>query len=222
MSRVFIDSNIRNVSSLPIVAILGVAPLVGLGIRFDLALTFALITLVVVPLTVILLHVLRDLTDDTWLGSWCMLIAGFWVTLAEMALRLLNPAILDNIGLYLPVLAVSPLVMIQVQLVRKHEAFGELMRESGSLVLVFSLLLSGSAVVREFLGNGTITLIATAGDSLQLVIPGLSAFPLALLASAAGGMLLLGFILAFRNWLVLRSESNHADTPAESEKGDRV
>jgi len=221
MSRVFIDNNIRNVSSLPIVAILGIAPLAGLGIRFDLALSFALITLLVIPLTAVVLHAIHDMADDGWLVSWSMLIAGFWVTIAEIVLGLINPALRDNLGLYLPVLAVSPLVLVQVQLVRRNESFGELLRDSTSMSFLFALLLSGTSVIREVLGNGTITLVSSAGSQLKLVIPGLSDFPIALFASAAGGMLLLGFILAFRNWIVLRSESGQSEIAGENTKGDR-
>ena len=220
MSRVFIDNNVRNVSSLPIVAILGIAPLTALGVRLDLALCFALITLLVVPLTAALLHVIHDLADDGWLVSWSMLIAGFWVTIAEIVLGLLNPSLRDNLGLYLPVLAVSPLVLVQVQLVRRNESFGQLCRDSASMSFVFALLLAGTAIVREVLGNGTITLLSNAGDHMQLVIPGLSDFPIALFASAAGGMLLLGFILAFRNWIVLRSENGQSETAADTTRGD--
>lgn len=222
MSRVFIDNNIRHVSSLPIVAILGIAPLAALGVRFDLALAFAVITLLVTPLTAALLHIVHDLTDDGWLVSWSMLIAGFWVTIAEIVLGLVNPALRDNLGLFLPVLAVSPLILVQVQLVRRNESFGQLFRDSAGMSFVFAVLLSGTALLREVLGNGTITLLSNANEQIKLIIPGLSDFPIAMFASAAGGMLVLGFILAFRNWLVLKSENDHPDNSGENAKEEQV
>ena len=221
MSRLFIDQPVEHVSSLPIVAILGVAPLAVLGIRLDLAIVFSVLAMLVVTLSTSILHLLHELADDHWLTLWAMLIAGFWVSLAELLLRQISPGLLQNLGIYLPLLALSPLVLVQVQLVRRGLGFGQVLGDSLRMMLSFAALLISTAVVREFLGNGSLTLLSLPGQPLRLVVPGLSSYPLTFLVGAAGGLVLIGFILAFRNWIVLRSERVNQGN-IETGKGDNA
>lgn len=205
MSRVAVDPNPEQPASLTVVALLGLAPLALMGARFDLALAYGLVALVVVPLTAALQHFLHDLVDERWLPAWGVLAAAFLVSLAELGLRLFDAPLLDNLGLYLPALAVSPLVLFQTRLVGRHEGLAGMFGESLRMAGVFFCLLAATAAVRELVGNGTLTLFVRNGRAEGLSVPGLSANPVALVSGAAGGLLLLGFVLAFRNWLALRS-----------------
>lgn len=197
--------------------IFGLAPVTALAVRFDVAVVYALIAVVVVFLTTIFLHVMRDLVKPAWLLAYAMVGAGLLVTLFEVLLSLFAPALKQLIGIFLPILAVAPLVLTQVETALRDESLGvRLSRSAGISGRFFGLMILMGAV-RELLADGSLTLVADLPRRVQLVVPGLSTAPVGFLASAAGGLLLAGLLLALRNWIKLRRARKTGDIVMEDQ-----
>ena len=192
------------------VVIWGIAPIIALAVRLDVALIFALIATVVVLLTTCFISLVRGHVAANWLMAYTMVCAGLLVTIAEIVLGLFAPNLRQNMGLYLPVLAVSPLVMNQLDENGASRTFITSLAATAKITIRFIALMLGMAIIRELLADGRLTLSAVPGLTLQWLVPGLSQAPVAFLATTAGGLLLTGFLLAGRNWLLDRQSTKSA------------
>jgi Na+-translocating ferredoxin:NAD+ oxidoreductase RnfE subunit len=202
--------------SLAEVVVYGIAPLVALAVRFDIAVIFALLSGGVIFLTAVFLFIVRDLVKSAWLLAYTMIGSGLLVTVIEIILGLFAPEIKQLIGLYLPVLAVSPLVLSQVD-GDLDAPLGEQLGKAGGLAFRFLLLMGLTAGIREVLSDGSLTVLAELPVRIQLLVPGLSEAPLGFLASAGGGLILAGFLLALRNWLMDRKARKSGELTLEDE-----
>ncbi len=195
------SSRTKSLVDLASVVIWGIAPVVALAVRFDVALWFSLITATILVLTAIFLFIVRDMVNATWLLAFTLVCSGFLVTISEILLALFAPNLLQNMGVFLPVLAVSPMVLAQIDNTNQEMGLAEHLLGALRIFGPFVILMVLVGLVREILADGRLTVSIGPDRPVQLVIPGLSDSPVGFLASAAGGLIMIGFILAFGNWL---------------------
>jgi Na+-translocating ferredoxin:NAD+ oxidoreductase RnfE subunit len=206
----------RQARGLAAVMMSGIAPLVALAVRFDVAIIFALIAGAIGFLTAVFLFIIRDLVKENWLLAYAMIGTGLMVTLSEILLGLFAPGIKQLIGLFLPVLAVSPLVLAQVDS-DLDTSLGEQLGKAGAFFIRFVLLMGVTAGIREALSDGSLTIVADLPTRIQLLIPGLVDAPIGFLASTAGGLIFGGLLLALRNWFMIRKARKVGGVLAEDE-----
>ena len=72
--------------------------------------------------------------------------------------------------------------------------------------LGFALALAAIALIREVLGNGTITLFPFGGFDGVLEVPGLSANPIRVFGLSAGAFIVLGYLKALFDLAARRRE----------------
>jgi electron transport complex protein RnfE len=198
-------------TSLGAVMVWGLAPIVALAVRFDVALWFSLIALCIAFLVTLFIHGIKDMVSPPWHLAWTMVFAALLVTVAEVLCDLFAPALLRNFGVYLPVLAISPLVMLPLEAVDGEATLGERLGLLAAMMGRFIPLMLGIALFREILAAGSVTLNAPVNARLQVVVPGLADAPVGFLATTAGGLVLAGLLLAFRNWLAGRKAAGQPD-----------
>lgn len=181
------------------VVCLGLGPLAGLAFQFDVAFAFGAVAFAVLVMTTLVIYMVRDLADDEHLDLYAILVAAFWVSVAQLIMSFLSPDIAHRMGIYLPCLAASPLILSRVQpLLAEGESPMRQFKEVFVLGLGFWGLMTASGLVREIFSAGTVSLPFVDNADGPVIVPFLSINPVALLATGAGGLIVLGLILALK------------------------
>ena len=211
MSRVWALGNQQ-----PVLArLLGLTPVVALSDTLLHGLIAGLVLSVVLPLACTLVSALRWWCQAHLRGAMLALIGATLVTLAGMLVQVWNPALGDALGIYLPLLAASSLLLVPL-----HEQALRLPVAAASLEgllqgISFAGLMIPLSALREWLAWGTLL----RGTALEFKLPGLTQWSgLPLLAQPAGALLLLAVVLAGRNQVM---QMRQLDRAAPTQGGGR-
>jgi electron transport complex protein RnfE len=166
--------------------ILALTPLLGVTGSLGPAFLFGLVaTLLLVAVSGLVFLTKEKLGQSALLWS-SLGLAVALVTLIDLVTSLWLPGLRAAWGIYLNLLAFSPLIVLPLE--RTHGAvLGAELSATLKTGLGLTGLLVGTAFVREALGQGTLTLIP---GTLGWDLPGLKQYPLTILSTGAGGFFL--------------------------------
>lgn len=167
--------------------ILALTPLLAVTVSLGPALLFGLTATLVLSAVAMLVFALRPKLKEVAL-LWSVLgLSVVLVTLVDLVARWWLPGVREVWGLYLNLLAFSPLVvLLPLEKPQGKDWVGELsvaLKTGMLLTLLFTL----TALVRESLGRGTLTLFP---GMLSWDLPLLKTSPLTVLVTGAGGFFL--------------------------------
>lgn len=167
--------------------LLALTPLLGVTGTLGPAFLFGLAATVLLAGVTALVFLTRDSLRETGL-LWSSLGLGVvLVTLVDLVTSLWLPGVRAAWGVYLNLLAFSPLIVVlPLEKARGDDLTTEL-TAALKLGLGLTVLLVGTALIREALGRGTLTLVP---GQLGWDLPGLKTFPITLVATGAGGFFL--------------------------------
>ena len=186
------------------VQLLGLCPLLAVSTSVGSALGLGLATLAVLVASNLISSVVgRWLLPEVRLAVFVLTIAGA-VTAVELALAAWWPGLHDALGIFLPLIVTNCLVLARAESFASRQPAGKAVLDGIAMGLGFGLVLLALGATRELLGHGSLgsglgllTGLATAGPGLQL-LPAGHGLLLALLPP--GAFILLGLMLAARNW----------------------
>jgi electron transport complex protein RnfE len=135
--------------------------------------------------------------------AWLVLVAAL-VSLVDLAMQAYLPALRQQLGVYLQLLAVNCLILGLVERLARSRSLSRCLRLAAGQGAGFTLALLLIALVREVLGSGTITLFPLGSFGGVIRVPGLSLYPVRVLSLAAGALLLLGYLAALAGRLMAR------------------
>ena len=182
--------------------LLGMCPTLAVTTSLENALGLGAATCFVLVCGNAVISLFRDIIpNDVRIPCYILLIASF-NTLVEMLMYAYTPMLAENLGIYIPLIAVNCIILGRAEAFAAKNRVLPSMADGLGMGLGFTLALVIVAVCREAVGNGTLTLW---GDrSLSLHNNGLI---LAILPP--GGFIALGAIIAginaFQNYLASRS-----------------
>jgi electron transport complex protein RnfE len=187
-----------------LVQLLGLCPLLAVSTSAGSALGLGIATLAVLVASSLLASLLgRWLLPEIRLAVFVLTIAGL-VTAVELALAAWWPGLHDSLGIFLPLIVTNCLVLARAESFASRQPLRPAIADALGMGLGFGLVLLALGAARELLGRGTIgadlgLLLgdAAASDGLRL-LPHSMGLLLALLPS--GAFILLGLMLAARNW----------------------
>jgi electron transport complex protein RnfE len=187
-----------------LVQLLGLCPLLAVSTSAGSALGLGIATLAVLVSSSLLASLLgRWLLPEIRLAVFVLTIAGL-VTTVELALAAWWPGLHDSLGIFLPLIVTNCLVLARAESFASRQPLRPAIADALGMGLGFGLVLLALGCARELLGRGTIgadlgLLLgdAAASDGLRL-LPDSMGLLLALLPS--GAFILLGLMLAARNW----------------------
>lgn len=134
-----------------------------------------------------------------------ILIIGTFVTIVEMLLKAYLPKIYTLLGIYLPLIVVNCIVLGRSLSVYSKEKVGPSLCDALGIGLGYTFALILIALVREILGNGTITLMdqvsSLTGYREIIQIPTSEYFPISLFKEPAGAFLTLGLLMGIINFI---------------------
>lgn len=186
------------------VQLLGLCPLLAVSTSLGSALGLGLATLAVLVASNLISSVVgRWLLPEVRLAVFVLTIAGA-VTAVELVLAAWWPGLHDALGIFLPLIVTNCLVLARAESFASRQPAGKAVLDGIAMGLGFGLVLLALGATRELLGHGSLGsdlgLLAghsTAGRGLQLV-PAEHGLILAVLPP--GAFILLGLLLAARNW----------------------
>ncbi len=187
-----------------LVQLLGLCPLLAVSTSAGSALGLGLATLTVLVTSNLIASVLgRWLLPEIRLAVFVLTIAGA-VTAVELSLAAWWPGLHDSLGIFLPLIVTNCLVLARAEAFASRQTVGAALLDAVAMGLGFLLVLLALGSARELLGRGSLgadlgLLLGgdTAGSGIQ-IIPAGHGLLLALLPP--GAFVLLGLMLAARNW----------------------
>lgn len=202
----------------PLAAVaIGLFPAVAVTTRLDLSLALAGVLLVVLVGSKVAAALLAGRIPARIRLPAHLLIASVLVTAVTGLLRAIAPETVQALGIYLPLVAVSYLVLDQMA--QSGSSVGKAALSGLATALLFAAALAVVALVRQGLGTGRITLFPAGDAHRPLLVPGVSRNPLRALALPAGAFLTVGYLLALVNWVRQRGDRSRSTNRSKGRIG---
>ncbi|MDR0248177.1 MAG: electron transport complex subunit RsxE [Oscillospiraceae bacterium] len=169
------------------VMLLGMCPVLAVSTSLLNALGMGATVTAVLILSNSFISLLRKvIPDKIRIVSYVIVIAGF-VTVADMLLKALFPAISRSLGMFIPLIVVNCIVLARAEaFASKHGVFLSAL-DGLSMGLGFTLALTILSVIRELLGHGELMGVRVLPDAFPDIV---------MLGLPAGGFLTLGVLIA--------------------------
>lgn len=137
-----------------------------------------------------------------------LIVVAVVVTVIDLLVQAYLPRIATGIGIYLPLVVVSCLILEQRWPANgSPTGVGEVLRRGA----VFAGWLIGISVIREIVGLGTVTLFPMGAFDGSISVPLFSYRPVRMMALAPGAFLVVGYLLALRNRRLSRIAARAAE-----------
>lgn len=145
-----------------------------------------------------------------------IIIIGTFVTILELIMKTYIKPLYEALGIYLPLIVVNCIILGRcIQIASKNDIKTSMLDGLGS-GLGYTLVLITISLIREVLGNNTITLIdslssITNSKVIITVLPNIGLFPMKVFTTPAGAFITLGSIIGIINYIKrkkVKHESN--------------
>ena len=136
-----------------------------------------------------------------------IIIASF-VTVVDLMMQAFAPPLSKSLGVFVPLIVVNCVILGRAEAFASKNTVGKSILDALGMGIGFTMALTLIALIREVLGNGTITLVALPIAGLEdgvWQIPAIFDSPAQVLVAPAGALLVMGLLMAFFNWLKEKS-----------------
>jgi electron transport complex protein RnfE len=159
------------------------------------------VTIITICSNVLISALRKVIPNQIRIAAYITIIAGF-VTVVDLLLQALLPDLAASLGVFIPLIVVNCMVL------GRAEAFAS---KNGVLASAVDGLCQGvgytvalviTCIIRELLGAGTFGGgLLNGGEGIRIIPEGIPAMQLVM---PVGGFLVLGFVIAFSQWLMTR------------------
>lgn len=175
--------------------VLGMCPTLALTTSLENALGMGVAATFVLICSNAAISALRNVIPATVrIPCYIVIIAAF-VTMVDLLMQAYTPALAESLGIFIPLIVVNCIILGRAEAFASKNGVLYSVADGVGMGLGFTIALSIIATIREFLGNGSITVW---GD---LAIRNIHSHAVVLVILPAGGFVTLGLILAFINHL---------------------
>ena len=147
----------------------------------------------------------KVIPDSIRIPAYIVIIASF-VTILEMVMHAYLPALYDALGIYLSLIVVNCIILGRAEAFASKNTVLDSALDGIGMGLGFTLGLTFIALIREVIGNGTITLFQIGSWDGVIRIPVLSSSPMRVIALSSGALLVMGYLKAFFIWKSSKNE----------------
>ena len=138
---------------------------------------------------------LKELIQPVRIAVYIVIIASL-VTIVEMLMQAYLPDLYNSLGVFISLITVNCIVLGRAEAYASSNTVGDSVVDGISMGLGYTLALIIISVVRELLGNGTITIWGDLQLNLQGVFDFLHITTISFFTSSAGAFMVLGIVLA--------------------------
>ena len=204
------------------VLLLGTCPALAITTSLEnaLGMGIAFIFVLVMSNTIISLinsfKKLKELIQPVRIAVYIVIIASL-VTIVEMLMQAYLPDLYNSLGVFISLITVNCIVLGRAEAYASSNTVGDSVVDGISMGLGYTLALIIISLVRELLGNGTITIWGDLQLNLQGVFDFLHITTISFFTSSAGAFMVLGIVLA-----VMQAIKNSKEEKAkEAEKAKK-
>ena len=183
------------------VLLLGTCPALAITTSLEnaLGMGIAFIFVLVMSNTIISLinsfKKLKELIQPVRIAVYIVIIASL-VTIVEMLMQAYLPDLYNSLGVFISLITVNCIVLGRAEAYASSNTVGDSVVDGISMGLGYTLALIIISLVRELLGNGTITIWGDLQLNLQGVFDFLHITTISFFTSSAGAFMVLGIVLA--------------------------
>ncbi len=178
-----------------LVQLLGLCPTLAVTNSVANSLAMSAATFFVLLGSSVLVSSLKRLVPNEVRISTYVLIIATFVTVADMALEALVPAIHKALGAFVALIVVNCIILARQEAFASRHSVGRAALDAVGTGLGFSIAMLLMGTFRELLGNGTLLGHRIFGTAFE---------PWVIFALPPGGFLMLGIILLFLSWTARR------------------
>ncbi|MFP4375858.1 MAG: Rnf-Nqr domain containing protein [Spirochaetales bacterium] len=178
---------------------LGLCPSLAVTAYFSSALALSLILIVVLLATAVSISLLNAVVPKQLQLVVGVAILATFVTIADVLVTVHIPPLAEQLGIYLPLLAINGVILNQAHHVAWRHSVGRSVLDALGRGVGFLIGLSLIAIVRELLGSGTLTIWLWSEATVGLVVPALSSHRVLIFATSAGAFMVVAYIKAIMN-----------------------
>jgi len=173
------------------VLLLGMCPSLATSTSFTNALGMgAVTTFVLIGSNLAVSSIRKIVPHKIRIASFIVIIAGF-TSVMHMLIKAFVPSLDQALGIFIPLVTVNCIVLARAEVFASKNSVLASAVDGLSIGIGFTLALSVIAVIREFLGAGTILGFSVFGESFQ---------PALIMTQPPGGFLVLGIVLGAINY----------------------
>ena len=192
--------------------VLGMCPTLALTTSLENALGMGVACIFVLICSNAAISALRNIIPSAVrIPCYIVVIAAF-VQVVDLLMQAYTPALAESLGIFIPLIVVNCIILGRAEAFASKNGVLFSIADGAGMGIGFTLSLSIIATIREFLGNGSVTVW---GD---LAIQNIHNHAMVLIILPAGGFVTLGLILAFINNLqavAARKKGEAAPLPLE-------
>jgi Na+-translocating ferredoxin:NAD+ oxidoreductase subunit E len=175
--------------------VLGMCPTLALTTSLENAIGMGVAATFVLVCSNMAISSMRKLIPDAVRIPCYIVVVAAFVTTVDLLMQAYTPALADSLGIFIPLIVVNCIILGRAEAFASKNSVVHSAADGIGMGIGFTLALSIIAMIREFLGNGSITVW---GD---IALTGLHNRAIVLVILPAGGFVTLGLILAFINHL---------------------
>ncbi len=169
------------------VLILGTCPTLAVTSTVIGAVGMGIAATVVLACSNAVISLLRRFIPETVrIPSYIVIIAGF-VTIVQMLIHAYLPSLYETLGVYLALITVNCIILGRAEMFAGKNSVGKSVLDGLGMGIGFTFALLSMAIIREVLGKGSFA---------GMEIPFMQNFKISILASAPGGFMVYGFLIA--------------------------
>lgn len=187
------------------VLLLGLCSTLAVTTTLENAYLMGLCVLIVLIFSNTIISIIKKLIPDDVRIPVYILIVGTFVTVLEIILKEYIPDLYKALGIYLPLIVVNCVVLGRALSVASKSSVGKSFLDAVGVGLGYTLSISLIALIRELLGNNSITIMKNISSLTGYrmiykdILPTSNIFPMNLFTTSAGAFLTLAFLIALYN-----------------------
>lgn len=194
--------------------VLGLCSALQVSTNFESAYIMGLCVLVVLLFSNFTISLIKKLIPDNVRIPVFILIIGTFVTILELIIQEYLPGLHTVLGIYLPLIVVNCIVLGRALSVASKKPILDSIKDGLGIGLGYLLSLVIISLIREILGNGTLTIMnqitpLTGYKMVYKIYPDMMILPFSILKEPAGAFITLGLLMAvFKNYISKRSDND--------------
>ena len=184
---------------------LGLCSALAVTITVENAYLMGLCVLIVLIFSNLVISLIKKLVPDNVRIPVYIIIVGTFVVVLELLLQKFIPVLYSALGIYLPLIVVNCIVLGRALSVASKENIGKSVLDGVGVGLGYTFSITLIALIRELLGNNTITIMNNISSFTGIrivfenVINTSEIFPISIFKTSAGAFITFAVLLALFN-----------------------
>ena len=204
-----------------LVQLFGLSPLLAVSATLVNGIGLGIATCLVLWSAAASVHFLRRFISESWRFVWYLLVLAAYTTLIDTLMQRFFFSLHRELGVYVPLICCNFAILIHLDSQRRHTKLTPCMIASARLGISFLFALILFSTLRELMISGTL------GQNWQLLLPAATerlvvATDTGFAALQPGAFLLLGLLLAGKNWFDIHRRAPTEESVVKPVKRARV